>query len=262
MDLGLADSVVLVTGASRGLGRAAAEAFAAEGARLALCSHSSEIHTTGEAIRTKYGAPLLDLEADLTSADDIERLVAAVTERYGRIDVLVTNASGPKPGGFLDLTPDDWLAAIDLVLMSSVRLCYAVVPTMLEQGAGSIVASQSYSVKHAIDNLILSNAIRLAVVGMVKSMADELGPRGIRVNSIHPGWTGTERVVHLFDDRAKRSGATPEAEAQKIVDSIPLRRMATPDEIGRAIAWLASPAASYVHGHALLVDGGIVKAAI
>jgi 3-oxoacyl-[acyl-carrier protein] reductase len=262
MNLGLANSVVLVTGASRGLGRAAAEAFAAEGARLAICSHSPEIQTAADAVHETYGTEVIGVQADLTSPADIDRFVATALDRYGRIDVAVVNVGGPKPGEFLELTPDDWLAAVDLVLMSTVRVCYSVLPHMLEQGSGSIVASQSYSVKQAIDRLILSNSIRMAVVGMVKSLAGELGPRGIRVNSIHPGWTTTERVVHLFEDRAARSGATPEAEAEKIVDSIPLRRMARPEEIGRAIAWLASPAASFVHGHALLVDGGIVKAAL
>jgi 3-oxoacyl-[acyl-carrier protein] reductase len=133
---------------------------------------------------------------------------------------------------------------------------------MLRQGAGSIVASQSYSVKQPIDNLVLSNSIRMAVVGLMKSLANELGPKGIRVNSILPGWTSTERVVHLFEDRARRVGSTPEAEAEKIMQTVPLGRLATVEEYGRAVAWLASPAASYVHGHALFLDGGIVKAAL
>lgn len=262
MDLGLRDLVVLVAGASRGLGRAAAEAFAAEGARLALCSHSPAIESAADAVRRAHGHPVLGVQADLTSEADIRRFVEAAAKAYGRIDILVINSGGPKPGGFLDLDPSDWQAGIDLTLMSAVRLCHAVVPHMLRQGSGSIVASQSYSVKQPIDNLILSNSIRMAVVGMMKSLANELGPRGIRVNSIHPGWTETERVVHLFEDRARRAGTSPEIEAQKIVASVPLGRMATVEEYGRTVAWLASPAASYIHGHALLLDGGIVKTAL
>lgn len=262
MDLGLQDKVALVTGASRGLGRAAAEALAAEGARLAICSHTPAIETAAKEIQDHHGRPVLGIQADLTSPEATDRLVTQAIEAYGRVDILITNVEGPRPGAFLDLTPQDWRAAIDLTLMSVVHLCYAVVPRMVAQGSGSIVASQSYSVKRPIDNLILSNSVRLAVVGMMKSLANELGPKGIRVNSIHPGWTRTERVVHLFEDRARRAGTTAEVEAQRIVDSIPLGRMASVEELGRATAWLASPAASYIHGHALLVDGGIVTTAL
>ena len=147
-------------------------------------------------------------------------------------------------------------------LMSVVDLCYAVVPHMLAHGRGSIVASESYAVKQPIENLVLSNSIRMAVVGLMKSLAGELGPRGIRVNTIHPGWTSSERVVHLFEDRARRAGTTPEAEAEKIIRTVPLRRLATVEEYGRTIAWLASPAASFIHGHALFIDGGIVQATL
>jgi 3-oxoacyl-[acyl-carrier protein] reductase len=133
---------------------------------------------------------------------------------------------------------------------------------MVAQRSGSIVASQSYSVKQPIENLVLSNSLRVAVVGLMKALASELGPQGIRVNSIHPGWTSSERVVHLFEDRARRSGTTPELEAEKIINTVPLRRLATVEEYGRAIAWLASPAASFIHGHALFVDGGIVQATL
>jgi 3-oxoacyl-[acyl-carrier protein] reductase len=262
MDLGLTDRVVLVTGASRGLGRAAAEAFAAEGARLAICSHSASIETAGEALREKFGRPLVALQADVTQSADVGRFVEAAADAYGRIDVLVINAGGPKPGPFLDLKVEDWEAAVRLSLMSAVHLCYAVVPHMVRQGSGSIVASQSYSVKQPIENLVLSNSIRMAVVGLMKSLANELGPKGIRVNSIHPGWTATERVVHLFEDRARRAGTTPESEAEQIIRSIPLGRLATVEEYGRAVAWLASPAASFVHGHSLFLDGGIVQASL
>jgi 3-oxoacyl-[acyl-carrier protein] reductase len=262
MDLGLKDRVALVTGASRGLGRAAAEAFAVEGARLAICSHSPAIDTAADVIRETSGRPVLSVQADLARQADVQRFVAAAVEAYGQIDILVINGGGPKPGPFLDLQVEDWEAAVRLALMSSVYLCYAVVPHMIRQGSGSIVASQSYSVKQPIENLVLSNSVRMAVVGLMKSLAGELGPRGIRVNSIHPGWTATERVVHLFEDRARRAGTTPESEAEKIIRSVPLGRLATVEEYGRTVAWLASPAASFVHGHALFLDGGIVQASL
>jgi 3-oxoacyl-[acyl-carrier protein] reductase len=262
MDLGLDGMSVIVTGASRGLGRAAAEAFAAEGARLAICARSSAIDGAADELRRLYGRPVLSAQADVARREDVDRFIASVIDAHARVDVLVCNSGGPKPGPFLDLTVDDWQEAVRLSLMSTVYLCYAVVPHMIHQGAGSIVASQSYSVKQPIENLVLSNSVRMAVVGLMKSLANELGPQGIRVNSIHPGWTATERVVHLFEDRARRVGTTPELEAEKIIRSVPLGRLGTVEEYGRAVAWLASPAASFVHGHALFLDGGIVKAAL
>ncbi|HMK08818.1 MAG TPA: SDR family oxidoreductase, partial [Anaerolineales bacterium] len=254
MDLGLQDRVALVTGASRGLGRAAAEALAAEGASLAICSHSEAIEQAAEAMRSRFGRPLLAMRADVARKDDVDRFVEQAAKTYGRIDILIINAGGPKPGPFLDLAVEDWEAAVRLCLMSVVYLSYAVIPHMVLQGSGSLIASESYSVKQPIENLVLSNSVRMAVVGLMKSLAGELGPKGIRVNSIHPGWTTTERVVHLFEDRARRAGTTPESEAEKIVRSIPLGRMGTVEEYGRAVAWLASPAASFVHGHALFLD--------
>jgi 3-oxoacyl-[acyl-carrier protein] reductase len=262
MDLGLKDRVALVTGASRGLGRAAAEAFAAEGARLVICSHSPAIEAAAEEIQRKFGGPVTSVQADLTQKSDVDRCVATAVDACGQIDILLINGGGPKPGPFLELAVEDWEAAVGLTLMSCVLLCYAVVPHMLRQGSGSIVASQSYSVKQPIENLVLSNSVRMAVVGLMKSLAGELGPKGIRVNSIHPGWTATERVVHLFEDRARRNGTTAEIEAEKIVRSVPLRRLATVEEYGRTVAWLASPAASFIQGHALFLDGGIVQATL
>jgi len=260
MDLGLKDQVVLITGASRGLGYAAVEAFAAEGARLAICSHSAAIESAAEAVRRNYSRPVLAMQADLTRQEDIEGFVAAAAEAYGQIDILVANAGGPRPGNFLEVRASDWEDAFRLTLMSAVHLCYAVAWRMLAQGSGSIVASQSYLVKQPAENLVLSNTIRPAVVGLMKSLANEFGPKGIRVNSIHPGWTSTERVVLLFEDRARRAGTTPEVEAEKILRTVPLGRMATVEEYGRTVAWLASPAASFIHGHALFLDGGIVQA--
>jgi 3-oxoacyl-[acyl-carrier protein] reductase len=262
MDLGLKDSVALVTASSSGLGKAAAMEFAREGARVAICARSDQLETTADEIRDQTGAEVLDVRTDLTKPKDIKTLVKRTHEHFGRIDILVANNGGPLPGNFLDLQPEHWEAAVELTLMSTVRLCYAVVPIMLQQGSGSIVASQSYSVKQPIDHLILSNSIRLAVIGLMKSLANEFGPMGIRVNSINPYWTGTERVEELLADRASRNQTTVNEEAAKITRDAPLRRMGTIEEYGRTIVWLASPAASFVHGHALMFDGGAVKAAL
>jgi 3-oxoacyl-[acyl-carrier protein] reductase len=262
MDLGLKDQVALVAAASRGLGKAAALALAREGAKVSICARRDDLERTAEEIEKQTGAEILSVRADVTRPKDIQNLVTKTLERFQKIDILIVNAGGPPSGDFLSLTPDDWKAAADLTLMSAVYLCYAVVPHMLEAGSGSIVATQSYSVKQPIDNLILSNSLRMAVIGLMKSLANELGPKGIRVNSINPAWTWTERVRGLMEDRVMRNKSTIDEEQAKITADLPLGRMGTVEEYGKTIAWLASPAASFIHGHALMFDGGAVKASL
>lgn len=260
MDLGLDGKVALVTAASKGLGRAAARALALEGAGVAICARSEQLQVAAEDIRKETGSEVLPIVADLMEPEDIRRLVDRTLDEFGQIDILISNAGGPPPGSFLDLSPADWEAGIALTLMSTVRLCYAVAPHMVERGAGSIVTNQSYSVKQPIDNLILSNSIRMAVIGLTKSLANELGPMGIRVNSINPAWTWTGRVEQLMKDRAERGGTSVEEQAGRVTEVVPLGRMGTVEEYGQTIAWLASPAASFIHGHALMFDGGAVRA--
>jgi 3-oxoacyl-[acyl-carrier protein] reductase len=262
MDLDLKGKVALVTAASRGLGNATAREFAREGAHIAMCARSDLIESAAQEIAKETGAHVLPIQADLTQPGDIETLVDATLQEFGHIDILFINAGGPKPGVFLSLKPEDWEAATNLTLMSAVRLCYAIVPHMLQQGEGSILSTQSYLVKQPLDNLILSNSLRLAVIGFIKSLANELGPKGIRVNSINPGWTWTERVEQLVVDRATRNHTTPDQESAKIIAEIPLGRMGKVEEFARAAVWLASPAASFIHGHALVIDGGVVKTAL
>ncbi len=262
MDLGLKDKTALVTAASRGLGRAAALALAREGARLCISSNSDQIQLAADEIREQTGQDVLALKSDVSKAEDISSLVESALDHFGKIDILIINAGGPPPGTFLSLDAEDWERTIELTLMSAVRLCYAVTPHMIERGEGSIVATQSLSVKQPIDNLILSNSIRMAVIGLMKSLANELGPKGIRVNSINPGWTRTGRVDQLLADRAKRGNTSEDEEEAKIAVEVPLGRMGTVEEFGRAIAWLASPAASYIHGHALMFDGGATRTAL
>jgi 3-oxoacyl-[acyl-carrier protein] reductase len=256
MDLGLTGQVALVTAASKGLGKAAAMTFAQEGAKVAICARSEELERAAEEIRLNTGGEVLSVRADVTKPDEIQNLIQQTLDEFQQIDILIVNAGGPPPGNFLDLNPEDWRAAVDLTIMSAVDLCYAVVPHMLEKGSGSIVTTQSVSVKKPIDNLILSNSLRMAVIGMMKSMANELGPLGIRVNSINPSYTDTERVQQLLEDRAARNNISVEEQASKVSEVIPLGRMGTVEEYGKTIAWLASPAASFIHGHALMFDGG------
>lgn len=260
MDLGLEGKVAMVAAASRGLGRAAAETFAREGCQVSICSRTEDIRETARAIESSTGRAVLAVQADVSKADDVKRFTSQTLDRFGQIDILVINAGGPPPGGFLDLDAQAWRDAIDLTLMSAVHMLYEVVPHMIERGSGSIVTTQSYSVKQPIQNLILSNSLRLGVIGLMKSLADELGPRGIRVNSINPAWTTTERVEQLMADRAERNSTSVEVELSKVTENVPLGRPGTVEEFGKAIAWLASPAASFIHGHALMFDGGAVKA--
>jgi 3-oxoacyl-[acyl-carrier protein] reductase len=263
MDLGLRDRVALVTGASQGLGAAVALKFAEEEARLVICSRDKgRIEARAAAIREATGAEVLPVVADVTRPADVKRLVGTTIDFYERLDILITNAGGPPSAPFLKLSAEDFEAAFQLNLMSAVRLCYAAVPQMVKQGAGSIVTMTSLSVKQPIENLILSNSIRLGVIGLTKTLANELGPMGIRVNSVLPGWTRTSRVEELLMSRAQINNSTPEVEAERIVGSFPLGRMGEPGEIANVTVFLASPAASYVHGVALQVDGGAYKGAL
>jgi 3-oxoacyl-[acyl-carrier protein] reductase len=259
MDLELKDKVALVTAASKGLGKAAAREFARQGAKVSICARSDLLDATAAEITEETGAEVLAVKADVTDQSEIDNLVKATLDRFGQIDILIVNAGGPPAGTFLDFSPADWEKAIDLTVMSAVRLCYAVVPHMLERGSGSIVTTQSVTVKQPLDNMILSNSLRLAVIGMMKSMANELGSKGIRVNSINPAWTWTERVESLIDGLASRNGTEVDAQISKIASTIPLGRIGTVEEYGKAIVWLASPAASFIHGHALMFDGGATK---
>jgi 3-oxoacyl-[acyl-carrier protein] reductase len=263
MDLGLKGKVALVTASSRGLGAATAQAFAREGSRVVLCARNrAPLMETCHRIADETGAEVLAVTADVSKQADVEALVETARDRFGRLDILVINAGGPPSGNFLDLGHTDWENATQLTLMSAVRLCYAVVPVMRQQGNGSILTITSLSVKQPLDNLILSNSLRLGVIGLVKSLSNELGPDGIRVNAICPGWTLTERVNDLLQARAAKSSLTPEAEAAKITATIPLGRMADPEEFARAAVFLASPAASHITGVSLLVDGGQYKGAM
>lgn len=263
MDLGLTGKVALVTAASRGLGAATALGLAREGARVAICAREQEsLVSTSRRISQETGAEVLTISADVSQAADIEALVARTVQHFGQLNVLVINAGGPPAGRFLDLDAGDWERATQLTLMSAVRLCYAAVPVMRQQGEGSILAITSISVKQPLDNLILSNSLRLGVVGLVKSLSNELAADGIRVNAICPGWTRTGRVDQLLQARAATSGLTPEQEAARITASIPMNRMAEPEEFARAAVFLASPAASFITGVSLLVDGGQYKGAM
>jgi 3-oxoacyl-[acyl-carrier protein] reductase len=266
MDLRLRDKVILVTAASRGLGAAAARRFAEEGARVAVTArNAARLDETAIGIAKDTGAEVLAIVGDVANAAEAERMVRDTIERWGRLDGLVINAGGPPGGKFLELKIEQWEAAIQLTLMSAVRLCYAAVPHMLKNDPperGSIVAITSMTVKQPIDGLLLSNSLRLAVIGLLRTLANELGPQGIRINAVGPGWTLTERVMEIMQGRAKANGTTVENEIKKVTNTIPFGRMGDPAELADAVVWLASPRASYVHGQTLLIDGGWMRPAM
>lgn len=254
MDLELNGKRALVTGASRGLGYATAKALAAEGARVALNSRGEEkLRAAAE------GLGGVAIPADITEPGAAERVVAETVERLGGLDILITNAGGPPAGGFESLDEAAWTKAIELSLMSHARLIRAALPHLRQSDAAAVLTITSYSVKQPIPGLVLSNSIRAATVGLTKTLALELGREGIRFNSILPGWTETERVTELMTFRANQNGTTMAQEIAKQMAESPLGRMARPDEFAKPAVFLVSPAASYITGVMLTVDGGMVK---
>lgn len=260
MDLQLKGKVALVTGASRGLGYAAALMLAREGCRVAVNSRSEQnAKAAAEKITAETGTQAIGLAGDVSDPSVPESLIAQTVEAFGGLDLLVTNAGGPPSGAFEAHDEAAWQTAVDLSLMSHVRLIRAALPYLRKSDAPSVLTVTSVSVKQPIANLVLSNSIRAATVGLTKSLALELGRDGIRFNSILPGWTETERVGDLMAFRAKNNNTTVEEEIRKQAAESPLGRMGRPEEFANAAVFLLSPAASYITGVMLTVDGGMYK---
>lgn len=260
MDLQLNDKRALVTGASRGLGYATALALAREGCRVALNSRDQgNIKAAAAKISGETGAQVVGLAADVADVSMAGKLIQQTVDAFGGLDLLVTNAGGPPAGPFETFDESAWQKAVDLSLMSHVRLIRAALPHLRKSKAASVLTVTSYSVKQPIPNLVLSNSIRAATVGLTKSLALELGRDGIRFNSILPAWTETERVVELMTARAKANNSTVEEETARQSRESPLGRMGRPEEFANAAVFLLSPAASYITGVMLSVDGGMYK---
>jgi len=260
MDLHLKDKRALVTGSSRGLGYAVALGLAREGCWVAINSRDeAKVSAAAKDIAGGTGARVIGLAGDVADPDVPERLVGEAARAFSGLDILVTNAGGPPSGAFESFNEPAWQKAIDLSLMSHVRLIRASLPYLRQSKAASVLTVTSYSVKQPIPNLVLSNSIRAATVGLTKSLALELGVAGIRFNSILPAWTETERVYDLMKSRAAQNHSTLEQEIAKQSMESPLGRMGQPEEFANAAVFLVSPAASYITGTMLAVDGGMYK---
>ena len=260
MDLGLKGKIALVVAASRGLGRAVAEELAAEGATLIICSRNAEtINQTAREVMLATDAEILALPCDVSQSSDVARLVQSGIERFGRIDILVTNAGGPPAGQFESFTVEQWEVATRLLLHSAVELARQVLPGMKERRWGRILNITSIAVKQPVDNLILSNSLRAAVTGMARTLANEVASFGVTVNNIMPGYTRTERVEELARMMAEKERITPAEFVARWEKEIPMRRVGEPREFAALAAFLVSERASYITGTSIPVDGGWIR---
>lgn len=260
MDTGLKNKVVIVCGASQGIGRATAQAFAAEGANVILCARTEKtLQTAAAAIKSATGAEVTSYVTDVSSPDAVTELVQAVVKKFSRVDVCVANAGGPPPRSFFNASNDDWRKAIEMNFMSVVYLAREVLPHMQKHKWGRFITITSTSVRQPVPDLLLSNSIRPAVVGLMKSLTQEFGPHGITFNNVGPGYTSTERLSELAGSRARAAGVAEKDIYERWSNDVPLRRLGKPEEIADAIVWLASERASYITGQTILVDGGIYK---
>jgi 3-oxoacyl-[acyl-carrier protein] reductase len=260
MDLGLKDRVALIAASSQGIGRATAEAFAAEGCRVAMCARNQQtLEAAAEKIRKRYNTEVLAQAFDVTNAEAVSRFVADVADKFGGVDICVTNAGGPPAKGFLAATLAEWQRALELNFLSTVYFAREVIPHMQRKRWGRILTLTSITTKQPVTDLVLSNAVRAAVVGLVKSLANEFGKDGILVNNVGPGFTATDRLKELAKTRSASSGKSEQEILQGWAAEAPLQRLGEPREVAETIVWLASERASYITGQTVLVDGGIYK---
>jgi len=260
METGLRNRVAIVAASSQGIGRATAEAFAAEGCRVAMCArNAAALEAAAEHIRKQHNVEVLSDALDVTSAEAVRAFVEAVVAKFGAADICVTNAGGPPAKGFLAASVEEWRKAIDANFLSTVYFAREVIPHMQKRRWGRIITITSITTKQPVSDLVLSNAVRAGVVGLVKSLANEFGKDGILVNNVGPGFTATDRLKELAKSRSAASGKSQ----QEIFDGWAVeaaqKRVGEPREVADAIVWLASERASYITGQTILVDGGAYK---
>jgi len=257
MDPGLKNKVAIVAGSSDGMGRATAEAFAAQGVNLAMCARTEKkLLAAADEIRSRHQVQVLTHPVDVTDAEAVAKFIAVVADTFGRVDICVANAGGPPPKNFLSISMDEWRKAVDLSFLSVVAFARGVIPHMQRNRWGRFVTITSSSVRQPIPDLILSSAVRPAVVGLVKSLAGEFGKDGITVNNVAPGYTSTDRLKELASVRALAAGISEQQMYEKWAADIPIRRLTKPEEIADTILWLSSEHAAAITGQTIMVDGG------
>lgn len=262
MDLHLTGKTVVVTAASKGLGKAVATEFAKEGANVLISSRDeTALLQAVRDIKEQTGNEHVDyVPCDMTNMQQIKNMIAKVIKLYGTVDVLINNSGGPRAGLFEEMTDEDWISAFELNLLSFVRTIREVIPLMKKQQNGRIVNLTSSSVKQSLDNLVLSNTMRPGVMGLTKSLSQELGKANILVNTVGPGTIMTDRIVELNQIKAKKLGVTVEEIMLNGEETVPMKRFGTPEEFAKGVVFLGSGANTYITGQTLIIDGGLVKA--
>ncbi len=263
MDLNIKDKVALITAASRGLGFAVAERLSQEGAIVSICGRSRErIDAAAETIRKKTNGDVAAFEADVTDHAAVKDMVQEIKRRFGSLDILVCNAGGPPPGMHHDFSIDDYRAALELNLLSTINLCYEALPFMKERRWGRIVAITSVAAKQPLDNLILSNTARAGVLGFIKTLSNQVASLGITANCVCPGYTKTERVEELAKKFVSDGKGSEDDFYDKLIVTIPAGRVGSPEEFAQTVAFLVSAGADYINGVALQIDGGFYRGII
>lgn len=260
MDMGFEGRVAVVAASSQGIGFSTAQAFAAEGCRVAMCARNSDrLEAAADKIRRQTGAEVFARPVDVTDPAAVEEYVRGVVEQFGTLDICVTNAGGPPAKGFLASSLDDWRRAVEANFLSTVYFCRQVIPHMQRKRWGRIITLTSITTKQPVRDLVLSNAVRAAVVGLVKSLSNEFGKDGILVNNVGPGYTRTDRLKELARTRSLALAKSEEEIFAAWAADAALERVADPGEVAATIVWLASERASYITGQTILVDGGAYK---
>ncbi len=260
METGLKNRVAVVAGASQGLGRATALALAAEGVHLGLCARNAEalVQLSAE-IRKRFGVEVHTEKLDVRDSRAIDQFVSNTGRMFDRVDVCITNAGGPPAKEFLAVTDEEWDDAFRLNLRSAAVFARAAIPYMQRRKWGRIITISSITVRQPQAQLILSNAIRTGILGLVRSLASDFGKDGILVNNVAPGYTATDRLKELSARRAAATGRSEASIQQEWIDQIPVGRLGEPEELADAIVWLTSERASFITGQTILVDGGMYK---
>lgn len=260
METGLQNRVAIVAASSKGIGRATALALAAEGTKLALCARNDDpLNQVAEEARNLHGVEVYTDTLDVAEDDRVRQFVEAAHHRFGHIDICVTNAGGPPAKPFAGTTMADWDRAYQLNLRSIISFAHAALPHMQQQRWGRFITITSIAVKQPVLELVLSNAARTGVLGLVRSLATQYGPHNITINNVGPGYTATDRVKDLAQANAQATGRSVAESEADIARDVPLRRLAKPEEVADAIVWLASERAAYITGQTILVDGGVYR---